>query len=205
MTDVTELEKKNDQLNEMVSTLEVSKAEVQKKNKALHHLATRDPLTGCLNRRAFNEQFDELFEEPKIDGGELSCIMADIDHFKRVNDNYGHGVGDEVIKLFANILHANTRKEDLVGRYGGEEFCIVLPGVTIDQTMLIADRMRIGIAEASEEKFSTGPHIKTSLGVASIHDNPKDPAELNNKADSALYVAKETGRNKVVRWNIEQG
>ncbi len=102
--DVTELETKNNQLNEMVTTLEVSQAEVQKKNKELHHLATRDPLTGCLNRRAFNEKFEVLFNQAKKDGSELSCIMADIDHFKLVNDNYGHGVGDEVIILLAEIL-----------------------------------------------------------------------------------------------------
>ena len=130
--------------------------------------------------------------------------MADIDHFKLVNDNYGHGVGDEVIILLAEILHANTRKDDLVGRYGGEEFCIVLPGLTTEQAISVAERIRISLKADSEKKYDDGPHCKASLGVASIHDKAADPSDLNNQADQALYVAKESGRNKVVRWTAEQ-
>ena len=116
-----------------------------------------DPLTGCLNRRAFNEKFDTLFNQARREGNELSCIMTDLDHFKAVNDTYGHGVGNEVIKLLAEILHANTRKDDLVGRYGGEEFCIVLPGLTTEQTMSIAERIRTSIKAYSAKKFADGP------------------------------------------------
>ena len=113
--DVTELQKHNVLLQETVSELETSQKE-------LNYLATRDPLTGCLNRRSFNDLFQKAFDHAKRNQQELSCMMVDIDHFKLVNDNYGHAVGDEVIKLIAEVLHASARKDDIVGRYGGEEF-----------------------------------------------------------------------------------
>ena len=124
LDDITELEQRNTALQTMVRRLEESQAKVQQQNKELHYLATRDSLTGCLNRRSFTEQFEKAFNDAKQDNLELSCIMADIDHFKSVNDNYGHATGDVVIKLLAEILQSNTRKVDLVGRYGGEEFCV---------------------------------------------------------------------------------
>ena len=202
--DVTELVEKNDELHQMVDQLEVSQAEVQRQNKELHYLATQDPLTGCLNRRAFNEQFDEAFKKATDSGTELSCIMADIDHFKAVNDTYGHGVGDEVIKLLADILHANARDLDFVGRYGGEEFCVVFPDMAIDQAAEVAERIRIATKQESGEKFAAGPRVTISIGVASLHYQAADPSELNHQADRALYVAKESGRNRVINWDAEQ-
>lgn len=202
--DVTELAEKNDELHQMVDKLEVSQAEVQRQNKELHYLATKDPLTGCLNRRAFNEKFDEAFEKATNSGDELSCIMADIDHFKAVNDNYGHGVGDEVIKLLADILHANAREQDFVGRYGGEEFCVVFPNMTIDETAEVGERIRVATKQESGEKFAAGPRVTLSVGVASLCYQAADPSELNHQADRALYVAKESGRNRVIKWDAEQ-
>jgi diguanylate cyclase (GGDEF)-like protein/PAS domain S-box-containing protein len=131
LDDITELEEQNVQLQSMVLQMERNEAQLQEKNKELDYLATRDALTGCLNRRSFSDQFEALFGAACADGSELSCIMVDLDHFKSVNDNFGHGVGDEVIKMLAEVLKMNTRKEDLVGRYGGEEFCLVLPGAPL--------------------------------------------------------------------------
>lgn len=202
--DVTELAQKNDQLHKMVNKLEVTQAEVQRQNKELHCLATKDPLTGCLNRRAFNELFDEAFSKAKASQSELSCFMTDIDHFKSVNDTYGHGVGDEVIKLLADILHEHAGENDFVGRYGGEEFCVVFPGFTIEQAAEVAERVRVAAKEQSAQKFSAGPRITVSLGVASLRYDAKDPSGLNNQADRALYVAKESGRNRVIKWDAEQ-
>ncbi len=147
---------------------------------------------------------------------ELSFIMVDLDHFKRVNDNYGHAMGDKVIKLLAEILHSNTRKEvDLVSRYGGEEFCVVLPGLSTDEAFTVAERIRLRMKDESNKRFNGEPQVTASLGVSSIFDNPADPDGLNNLADEALYFAKESGRNRVVIWkpkfetesttNIEQG
>lgn len=201
--DVTELELQKHQLQITVTDLKSSQKEIQRQNKELHFLATRDPLTGCLNRRSFNDQFASSFNNARNQQLQLSCIMVDIDFFKKVNDNYGHGVGDEVIKLLADILHSCTREEDIVGRYGGEEFCIVLPGVDVDEAITVAERIRLTIKDDSISTFESGPHITASLGVSTLIDNAKDPAELNDQSDQALYVAKESGRNRVIKWTAD--
>ncbi|MHC5112208.1 MAG: bifunctional diguanylate cyclase/phosphodiesterase [Planctomycetota bacterium] len=200
LDDITKVEKQNVQLKAMVDRLEETRAKVQEQNKELTYLATRDSLTGCLNRRAFSDRFKQLFEASSDDGSELSCMMVDLDHFKAVNDNFGHAVGDEVIIMLAEVLKANTRREDLVGRYGGEEFCLVLPGMSIDQAYNVAERIRLRIKDESSKRYENGPRVTASIGVASMRDNPADPGTLNKLADSALYCAKENGRNRVVSY-----
>ena len=200
LDDITQLEERNTQLQTLVTNLEESKEQVQQQNKELHYLATRDPMTGCLNRRSFSEQFEKMFNQARATGAELSCIMVDLDHFKLVNDNYGHATGDIVIKLLAKVLKSNTRRIDLVGRYGGEEFCVVLPGQTTDEAFIVAERIRLRIKDESTKNFKDGPRVTASLGLASIFDNAISPDALNNQADQALYQAKTTGRNRVMRW-----
>ena len=200
LDDITKVEKQNVQLKTMVDRLEETKAKVQEQNKELTYLATRDALTGCLNRRAFTDGFQLLFDASIEDGSELSCIMVDLDHFKAVNDNFGHAVGDEVIIMLAEVLKANTRKEDLVGRYGGEEFCVVLPGMSVEQAFSVAERIRLRIKDESNKRYEDGPRVTASIGVASMLDNPADPGALNVFADEALYCAKENGRNRVVSY-----
>ncbi len=201
LDDITEIEERNVQLQTMVHRLKKTQALVQEQNKELSYQATRDALTGCLNRRAFSEQFEALFDAARDTDLELCCIMVDLDHFKLVNDNFGHSTGDEVIKMLAEVLKMNTRKEDLVGRYGGEEFCLVLPGMTVAETVKVSERIRLIIKDESTKRYENGPRVTASLGVASILDNPKDPGELNNFADEALYAAKEGGRNRVVSYD----
>ncbi len=203
LDDISELEKRNTDLKTMVSRLQKTQLHVQQQNKELSFLATRDSLTGCLNRRSFSEQFEARFEQAKQQGLELICIMVDVDHFKRVNDNYGHAMGDQVIKMLADILKSNARKDDLVGRYGGEEFCLVLPSMSVEVAMGVAERLRIKIKDESADRFRNGPHITASLGLASIYDGPQTADELNQLADEALYFAKESGRNKVVKWTSD--
>ncbi len=200
LDDITTVEKQNVQLKTMVDRLEETKAQVQEQNKELTYLATRDALTGCLNRRAFTDGFNELFNASLNDGSELSCIMVDLDHFKAVNDNFGHAVGDEVIIMLADVLKANTRKEDLVGRYGGEEFCLVLPGMSVEQAAGVAERIRLRIKDESNQRYENGPRVTASIGVASMLDKPTDSGALNIFADEALYCAKENGRNRVVSY-----
>ena len=200
LDDITELEQRNTDLESMVVSLEETRGKVQQQNKELHYLATRDPLTGSLNRRSFSEQFEKLFATAKEEGSELCCFMVDLDHFKLVNDNFGHATGDQVIKLLAEILKSNTRDIDLVGRYGGEEFCVVLPGQEIDIAIKVAERIRLRMKDESTKRFEGGPRVTASIGVASIFDSPANPDELNNLADEALYVAKDSGRNRVCRW-----
>ena len=200
LDDITRVEKQNVQLKTIVDRLEETQAQVQEQNKELTYLATRDALTGCLNRRAFTDSFKQLFDASNDDGSELSCIMVDLDHFKRVNDNFGHAVGDEVIIMLAEVLKASTRKEDLVGRYGGEEFCLVLPGMSVEQASNVAERIRLRIKDESSKRYENGPRVTASIGVASMLDKPADPGALNIFADEALYCAKENGRNRVVSY-----
>lgn len=200
--DVTELEEKNQQLVDLVNKLEIAQTEVKERNKELHYMATRDPLTGCLNRRAFYQAFELEFTKAGKDGLELCCFMVDLDKFKLVNDTYGHATGDAVIKLLADVLLSNTRKIDLVGRYGGEEFCVVMPGLAIDEAISVAERIRLRVnADSIKAYAETGPVVTASIGVASIFDHAVDAAELNDQADKALYVAKQSGRNRVIRWD----
>lgn len=203
LDDITELEQRNTDLQTMVTRLEDSHAEVKQKNKELHFFATRDSMTGCLNRRTFSEQFDELFNKACEEPIQLSCMMADLDHFKQVNDNYGHATGDEVIKLLAEILKSSTRKVDLVGRYGGEEFCVVFPGLSADEAFVVAERIRLRMKDESSKRFEAGPRVTVSIGVANFFDKLANSSELNKLADEALYVAKESGRNCVVIWQPE--
>ena len=200
LDDITELEERNVELQTMVQRLEKTQAKVKEQNKELSYLATRDSLTGCLNRRAFAERFELLFNTSREEGSELSCVMVDLDHFKSVNDNFGHATGDEVIKLLAEILKLNTRKDDLVARYGGEEFCLVLPGMSVESAAKLAERIRLRMKDETTRRYQNGPRVTASLGVASMLDNPKDPGNLNHLADEALYAAKQSGRNRVVSW-----
>ncbi len=202
--DVTDLEKRNSELRETLHRLTQSKAKVKKQNEELRFLATRDPLTGCLNRRAAFERFQQLFEEAALNNSQLSCIMADIDHFKQINDRYGHTAGDKVIKFVARSLRDSSRIEDIVARYGGEEFCIILPGLDIDAASSLAERLRMRIQHDFKEKFSAGRELTISLGVASYEGDQEPAMGLLNRADKALYVAKSCGRNRVVRCDDPQ-
>ncbi|MGD8838933.1 MAG: diguanylate cyclase [Gammaproteobacteria bacterium] len=200
MGDITEVVEKNVQLETMVQKLEKSEARIKEQNKELAYQATRDSLTGCLNRRAFAERFEVLFDAAIENGSDLSCIMVDLDHFKSVNDNFGHAIGDEVIKLASEVLKMNTRKQDLVGRYGGEEFCLVLPDLAVEDAVKMAERIRLRIKDESSQRYPSGPRVTASLGVACIHDDPSDPSGLNVLADQALYNAKQGGRNRVINF-----
>jgi diguanylate cyclase (GGDEF)-like protein/PAS domain S-box-containing protein len=194
--DITELEEKSRLLEEMISQLAASQVAIEKKNKELTYLATRDPLTNCYNRRALYQYLDGKSEGGRVTDNEYCCIMADIDHFKRVNDTYGHGVGDDVIKMTAAMLQETVRDQDRVARFGGEEFCIILPGVDMEQAAQIAERCREKIAAAD----CSGVKVTGSFGVTSIRLGAADSSELIQQADQALYYSKQHGRNQVTRW-----
>ena len=195
--DVTWLEDKNAELQKMISLLEESRDTVSFQNEELKKLATRDPLTGCLNRRAFFELIDAAFEEAKRYGGPLACILLDIDHFKVVNDRYGHAAGDQVLQFVAATLHANLRASDRLCRYGGEEFCILLTRADVAVGVQVAEKIREAIAASPCGNTS----ITASFGVSSLEFNPTSPADMIDQADQALYAAKHQGRNRVLNYS----
>ncbi|MCP3669367.1 MAG: EAL domain-containing protein [Gammaproteobacteria bacterium] len=198
--DISNIEEKNDELRRTLERFEESQREISRQNQELILLATRDSLTNVLNRRSLFKGFESLFAAAQEEDQNLSCVMIDIDHFKLVNDNFGHAVGDEVIKYMAKILIEFSRPSDLVGRYGGEEFCLVLPGVDRDSAVTVSERIRIAIEASHGAKFTDAIKITSSFGVADIMDGAKDIAELVDQADRALYKAKKGGRNCVVSW-----
>lgn len=201
--DVTELEKQSYQLSRMVEMMKTSREEIKNKNKELEILATQDSLTGCLNRRAFFQKAEQYFAQAALNGEILACIMADIDKFKTINDTYGHATGDQVIQFVAGILNSKVRGADIVSRYGGEEFCILLKNCDADNASAVAEKMRKKIAEhdTHSDSQTLDIPISASFGVCDTHSEPRGINELLSKADRALYKAKEEGRNRVVSWN----
>jgi diguanylate cyclase (GGDEF)-like protein len=200
--DLTELDKKNKELTAAMRELQDSRVQIETQNEELRKLATRDPLTGCLNRRAFHELADKLFEESNASGKPLWCIMTDVDHFKSFNDRFGHAIGDAVLQAVSRCLFSGLRDNDLLCRYGGEEFCIVLQDVTREGAQQIADRLRTGV-EAKTAKGLRGVDtgkVTCSFGLAELTSDIKNPSEIMDRADQALYVAKESGRNCVKIW-----
>lgn len=179
--------------------------ELEEENLRLQEKATQDPLIGINNRGAIDEILrDELMRAP-FRQASVSVIMADVDHFKKINDTYGHQVGDEVLIEVAERVYESLRGEDEVGRYGGEEFLMVLPGIGGSQAVLIAHRIRLAIAEEPFYTEGGDLDVTMSLGVCST-DFPEivGPELLVKAADQALYQAKEQGRNRVVMQMVHQ-
>ena len=165
----------------------------------INQLAITDGLTGVTNRRHFFELADREYRNALRYGRSLSVIMLDIDHFKSVNDTYGHAVGDEVLRLVADHSRSCLRQTDVVARYGGEEFVMLLPEADREAAVAVAERVCRGLAEA--RPWIGGQEltpITASLGVASALAHEEDLASLINRADRALYEAKRQGRNRVV-------
>ena len=162
---------------------------------SLKLLSRTDGLTGLYNRRYWQLRAAEEFERSRRQGNPASLIMLDIDHFKKINDQYGHSIGDEVLEALSYLLQINLRSIDILGRYGGEEFAVVLPETDAQCAQEIAERVRLAVAkEPLGEKQSLKCTI--SLGIAEISRSTKDFDEWLNAADKALYDAKATGRNR---------
>ncbi len=167
-------------------------------NKNLKKELLQDPLTQIYNRRFMDYQLELAIDEFKTFGTTLGLLFIDIDHFKRVNDQYGHDAGDKVLSAVAQTLALNVRSSDYVGRYGGEEFIALLRGVNPQEMRLMAERLRLLIAEASMEiDASTSIAVTISIGCAYYQDDGTK-ASLLKTADQNMYQAKQTGRNKVV-------
>ncbi len=163
----------------------------------LQGLASTDELTGLANRRALLAFLDQALEQARRGPGQVSVLMIDVDHFKRINDTRGHAVGDAVLRHLALVLAAGVREHDRLGRIGGEEFLVVLPGASLTAAQAVAERMRAAIAASPLAGPGAPVDFTVSIGVAR-GDGAQKPDELLSRADAALYRAKDAGRNAVV-------
>jgi diguanylate cyclase (GGDEF)-like protein/PAS domain S-box-containing protein len=194
--DVTSIEEKNQQLEHMLDELSKSRDDVRRQNRELQFLASVDPLTGCLNRRAFFTEFEQLWQDATNNRRPLSAIMVDIDHFKSINDTQGHAVGDRVLQMVAKVLRTTIAESDFVGRYGGEEFCVLLPDTTLAEAALQAEKLRTRIQSVTY----SDRQVTASLGVSSNELPLNEAQELLDNADKAMYYSKHAGRNRMTLY-----
>lgn len=182
--------------------LEARERELQRVNMQLLTMARTDSLTGLDNRRHVEERLDEMFEHARRLNEPLAVVMCDLDRFKSVNDTYGHQAGDAVLRQLGLLLRGEAREIDRVGRYGGEEFMLLLPGTVLDAAVTFAERLRVAV-ERHVFTFTGGTLQRTmSAGVAAWpHPRLGSCDDLVRASDEALYVAKETGRNRVIRFD----
>jgi diguanylate cyclase (GGDEF)-like protein len=188
----------------LVRAMNASQLDLQKKNKNLRRKSLVDPLIGTWNRGAIMRIL--TIEAIRCDkaGVPLSLIVADLDYFKKINDTYGHPAGDAVLVKVASRLRSCIRPQEALGRYGGEEFLIVLPGSSSATAMAVAERMRSAVASQPETIASASLNLTISAGVASTDTFPAATTEeLISRADVALYAAKDGGRNRVVKATPE--
>ncbi|MEH6650464.1 MAG: GGDEF domain-containing protein [Motiliproteus sp.] len=189
--------KRNDEIGVLVNSFEKMAYELKDKERQLVALATRDPLTDCLNRRAFSEVADQEFQRANRSGSPISLLLMDIDLFKSVNDRYGHNIGDIVLRNFSLLVKDILRSSDQLGRFGGEEFIVVLPDIDLAAGVIIAERIRLAI---SKQELLTGDgkivSITVSIGICEWQDD-QSLIEVIQHADNNLYQAKSLGRNRV--------
>ncbi len=186
-----ELRRKNELLQREI-------AERKLLEKEIRELAFTDPLTGIRNRRSFMEQADKEWKRSRRYVRHLSLLMADIDHFKNINDTYGHPVGDLALKVFAKTCAAALRDNDILGRMGGEEFAVILVETGETQAFEIADRLRQKVAAIAVKEGNFSFNMRVSIGVATIRQDDGGLDDLLLRADKGLYKAKRGGRNRVV-------
>lgn len=163
----------------------------------LRLLATRDGLTGCMRRAHFLASAAQDFALARRRGAPLSCLMIDADHFKRINDQWGHPIGDAVLVSLADAIRSELRRSDTLGRMGGEEFCVFLPDTDLDGARVVAERVRQTISERQIETGDSAVHVTASIGIATLEADDQSPENLIERADAALYAAKHAGRNRI--------
>lgn len=171
----------------------------------LRSASTHDSLTGLANRRLLLGQLPGLLASGKRRAEPLCVLMLDLDHFKRVNDTYGHAVGDQTLTALARSVERDVRLGDLVARFGGEEFVVVCPNADEKAGVLIAERIRESVASLGEEELGFDGVQTISIGLAVTSAETQSPAELLNRADQALYEAKSSGRDKVCVYRPHLG
>jgi len=171
---------------------------IQKNHEAaLIQLARHDPLTGTANRRYFFERAEQEFMRSRRYQTPLSVTLIDVDHFKHINDQYGHATGDEVLKLLSGKIAALLRESDLLARIGGEEFAILMPSTGLAGAALMAERLRLAIAEEASPVAGLMLHLRFSAGVTQLKAQDQSIEDCLRRADEAMYKAKQAGRDRV--------
>jgi diguanylate cyclase (GGDEF)-like protein/PAS domain S-box-containing protein/putative nucleotidyltransferase with HDIG domain len=206
LSDITERKEGEKNLKRALSDLKFALAsekvlldELDRRNKELVALSITDGLTGLYNHRFIQERFDFEFKRVRRYDGTLSCMLADIDHFKRINDTYGHQFGDLVLREIATILRTQSREVDICGRYGGEEFMIIT-NQPIEGAMRYATKLHTAIENHIFKSAEHSVHVTVSIGIADWRKSILTKQELIERADTALYQAKEDGRNLIRVW-----
>jgi diguanylate cyclase (GGDEF)-like protein len=187
--------------NRMLS-LQRENLDLTVKNRTLSEVSSRDALTGLYNRSYVIEKLDSEINRALRHGSPMALLMLDVDHFKLINDTFGHSTGDQVLQAIGRLLRDSCRVYDVPGRYGGEEFCIVLPETKLGNTAVVAERIRTKLASASLMAGDAALSVTASIGIAGIDETggALSPADLIDRADRALYWAKDRGRNRVEMW-----
>jgi diguanylate cyclase (GGDEF)-like protein len=192
-------------LEQRLRILEKENVELSMKNRALAELSSRDSLTGLFNRWYVLEKVEAEMNRCLRHGSPMSLLILDIDHFRRINEAHGHGAGDQVLQTVGRLLRESCRIYDIPGRYGGEEFCLMLPETTIEKTLQVAERLRLRIAEAHVPAGATMLRVTASIGLAGLESVPEEAifgaTALVERADRALGSAKDRGRNRVEAWS----
>jgi len=183
-------------VNAMLAAIQKTKSELLQAQESLRFHAEHDALTGVLNRRAIRDLLRKELARCRRERNTLGVILADVDHFKKINDKYGHGAGDAVLVTAMQRISSCLRSYDVVGRYGGEEFLIIAPGCDIELAQKLAERIRVAIGEQPVDLGETSTTITLSLGVT-LGTPESDPEFLVTLADTAMYQAKRNGRNRV--------
>jgi diguanylate cyclase len=198
LIETKKMEARNAELEEQFAKSSEEMTELRRNLSEMRMAANTDSLTGLSNRNHFDKSLKKLIEETSVGGEPLALLMADIDHFKQFNDNYGHQVGDHVLRLVADALTQCVRGQDFVARYGGEEFALILPRTDLRGALAVAENVRSTIASKRLTRKRSGESlglITLSLGAAVYRDD-EDLEDLVKRADAGLYKAKEGGRNR---------
>lgn len=170
--------------------------QLTKHKQALSTLSRTDSLTGLLNHGSWKDQLQVCFHQCQHEQSTATLALIDIDHFKKINDTYGHIIGDSVLRQLSKELRDNLRSDDFAGRYGGDEFCVILPNRSLIQAQEILERLRLVFCHYQHEQ-APELNVSLSIGLASYRPEFKDAAMWLNEADKALYIAKKTGRNRI--------
>lgn len=176
--------------------------DLSEQNEALGNMVIHDLLTGLYTKWFVHEKIEEEIERSTRFAQPTSVLMVDLDHFKNVNDSYGHLVGDEVLRELGQVIKDSLRTYDVPGRYGGEEFCLMLPSTNTERTILVAERIRANIEAHKFELPGISFGVTASIGIAGLEERSSVHTAdgLIDLADQALYAAKESGRNRIELW-----